>query len=193
MRIRRGPSRQRPADSVRQIIFVRRMREPESLGCARHQRTCALTGRVRHLSVFPEPLETIRRQRRVTLSANDGTVSEIPLDRPSVVPVIGELVAAGMTQHVAMDQEREGGSHARPRDHPLIACHAQRRAALAYENVDRFRVSLPLQSPYRSHFLAADWVDSDFPAMTYLGGGLRLFSCVEFNRRMSAVAKRLVL
>lgn len=28
---------------------------------------------------------------------------------------------------------------------------------------------------------------------SYLGGGLRLFSCVEFNRRMSAVAKRLVL
>ena len=70
-----------------------------------------------------------------------------------------------MTQHVAMDQEREAGSHARPRDHPLIAGNAQRRAALADEDVDRFRPSLPLQSSQGAHFLAADRVDGGFPAL----------------------------
>jgi len=57
-------------------------------------------------------------------------VTEIVLDRPRVLPIIGELVAAGMSQHVAVDQERETRSLAGTGNHPLIARNAQWRIPL---------------------------------------------------------------
>ena len=52
---------------------------------------------------------------------------EIGLYGSGILTIIGELIAGAMAQHVAMDQEREFGGFARPGDHALIACHAQRR------------------------------------------------------------------
>jgi hypothetical protein len=74
-------------------------------------------------------------------------VAQVTLNGPRVLPVIGKLVAAGMTQHVAMNQEREFGSLSHPVNHPLIACNAKRGAALAHEDVQRLDRSLPLQPP----------------------------------------------
>jgi hypothetical protein len=57
-------------------------------------------------------------------------MTEIVLNCPRVVPIIGELVAAGMPEHVAVDQEREARSLAGTGNHPLIARHAQWRSPL---------------------------------------------------------------
>jgi hypothetical protein len=60
-------------------------------------------------------------------------VTEIVLDRSSVLAIIGELVAAAMPQHVAVNEEAEPHGLARPGNHALIAGHAQRRIALLSE------------------------------------------------------------
>jgi hypothetical protein len=44
--------------------------------------------------VFPKPLEAVGRQRCVALRAHNRAVTEIALDGPRVVPIVGELVAA---------------------------------------------------------------------------------------------------
>ena len=61
---------------------------------------------------------------------------EIVLDRSRVLAVVRKLVAAGVTQHVAVDREREARGFASPGDHPLIASHAQGRQALRHEDID---------------------------------------------------------
>ena len=52
-------------------------------------------------------------------------MAEVVLDRPCVLAVIGELVAAGMAKHVTVNEEREARGLANPRDHALIAGHAR--------------------------------------------------------------------
>ena len=51
-------------------------------------------------------------------------MTEILLDRASVLPVVGQLVAAAMAQHVAVDEKPEPGGLANPSHHALIASHA---------------------------------------------------------------------
>ena len=75
-------------------------------------------------SVFPEALKSVRRQSRVTDGRIDRLVPEIMLDRPRVLAVIGKLVPAGMTQHVAVNKKWEASRLASPRDHALIAGNA---------------------------------------------------------------------
>ena len=56
-------------------------------------------------------------------------MAEIALDRPSVVAIIRELVAACAAEHVAVDEERKAGRRARSRDHPLVARRSMERPA----------------------------------------------------------------
>jgi hypothetical protein len=58
-------------------------------------------------SVLPKPFEPIRSQRRVAHRRGDGAVAQIMLDRSDVLAVIGQLVAAAMTEHVTVDEEPE--------------------------------------------------------------------------------------
>jgi hypothetical protein len=51
-------------------------------------------------SVSPEILEPIRRQGRVHRRARDRSVPQPPLNRPGVVPPVGQRVAAGVAEHV---------------------------------------------------------------------------------------------
>jgi hypothetical protein len=51
-------------------------------------------------SIPPEILEPVRRQRGVDRRARDRPMPEPPLDRPSVVPLVGEGVAVDMARHV---------------------------------------------------------------------------------------------
>jgi hypothetical protein len=81
-------------------------------------------------SILPEPLEPIRRQGRVTDGRCDRAVAEIVLNGAGVLAVVGELVAARMAEHVRVDQEREARGLASPRNHALIASHAQGCQAL---------------------------------------------------------------
>jgi hypothetical protein len=51
-------------------------------------------------SVSPEILEPIRRQGRIHRRARDRAVPEPPLNRPGIMPPIGQRVAAGVAEHV---------------------------------------------------------------------------------------------
>jgi hypothetical protein len=88
------------------------------------------------LAIFPEPSEPVRRHRCVAHGRGNRAVTEIVLNCPRVVPVIGELVAAGMPQHVAVDQERETRGLAGAGNHPLITRNAQWRIPLGNEDVN---------------------------------------------------------
>ena len=66
-------------------------------------------------------------------------MTQVVLDRARVLAVIGELVATGMPQHVAVHEEREAGRLSCPCDHALIAGHAERRQALGNEHVGASR------------------------------------------------------
>ena len=87
-------------------------------------------------------------------------MTEIVLNCPRVVPVIGELVAAGMPQHVAVDQERETSRLAGTGNHPLIARNAQWRTPFGNEDVDAR--GFPLQPAQRSQFLRRQWLPSAY-------------------------------
>ena len=47
-------------------------------------------------------------------------------------------------RHVAVDEERETSSLARPRHHALVASNAQRRATLTDEHVSAWCLGFPL-------------------------------------------------
>jgi hypothetical protein len=61
---------------------------------------CAPGKRFIRGSVSPEILESIRRQGRVHRRARDRAVPQPPLNRPGVVPPVGQRVAAGVAEHV---------------------------------------------------------------------------------------------
>jgi hypothetical protein len=57
------------------------------------------------------------------------------LDGPRILAVIGELIAAAMPKHVAMDEEGKACGLARASHHTLIARHGERRSTLRHENI----------------------------------------------------------
>ena len=63
-----------------------------------------------------------------------------------VLAIVCELVAAGMPQHVAVNEEGEARGLASPRDHALIAGNAKGRQALTDEHIDGYR-GLTLEPP----------------------------------------------
>ena len=75
--------------------------------------------------VLPETLKPIGRESRVTDGRVDRLVPKVVLDCTGVLTVICELVAAGMPQHVTVNEEGEAGGLASPRDHALIAGNAE--------------------------------------------------------------------
>src|SRR5262245_35600924 len=89
--------------------------------------------------ILPEPLEAIRRQSRVTDGRVDRLVPKVVLDRPGVLAVVCQLVAAGMAQHVAVNEKGEARGLASPRDHALIAGNAEGCQALTDEHIDACR------------------------------------------------------
>ena len=93
-------------------------------------------------------------------------MAKVVLDCPRILAVIGELVAAAMAQHVAVDQEPEPRSLARPRNHALIASYAQWRAALRHEDLRaRSRRRLSPEPPQRSALLGANRMHASRPAL----------------------------
>ena len=101
--------------------------EPDTAPASRRASESAL--------VLPEPLEPIRRQRRVAHCRGNRTVAEVVLDRPRVLAVVGQLIPARVAQHVAVNEEREAGSLTSTSDHALIPGHRERRQALGNEDV----------------------------------------------------------
>src|SRR4051812_15478861 len=95
--------------------------------------------------IAPEILEPICRQFGVAGGMLNVTVPQIMLDRPRVLPVVGQLVAGGVAQHVRMDRELDAGREAGSTDDLAHRIGAERRLALAHKYVGGVRVS-PLQS-----------------------------------------------
>jgi hypothetical protein len=82
--------------------------------------------------VSPEVFESIWSQRCVDGRAGDRPVPEPSLDSPGVMPLVGEGVAAGVTEHVRVRLELETGPDRDPLDHAGKAGRCERRAALAH-------------------------------------------------------------
>ena len=92
--------------------------------------------RARRRLVLPKAFKPVRCQGGVAHCRRDRAVPEVVLDCPGVLAIVCELVAAGVPQHVAVDREWEARGLASPRDHALIASHAQGRQALRHEHID---------------------------------------------------------
>src|SRR5947209_4339779 len=58
-------------------------------------------------SIFPKTLEPLRRQLGVAHGVLNILVPEIVLHRARVLPIVRQLVAARMSQHVWMDRKRK--------------------------------------------------------------------------------------
>jgi hypothetical protein len=65
------------------------------------------------MSLAPEVLEPVRRQCRVDGRARDRPMAEPSLDRPGVVALVGQRVAAGVAQHVGMGLDLKLGASRR--------------------------------------------------------------------------------
>src|SRR6266478_8858283 len=139
------------------------MRTPGLPGVAGASRVGAARSRLAAMSILPEPSEPVRRHRCVADCRGNRAVTEIMLNCPRVVPIIGELVAAGMPQHLAVDQERETSSLAGTGDHPLIARNAQWRTPFGNEDVDAR--GFPLQPAQRSQLPRGQWLPSAYTAL----------------------------
>ena len=76
-------------------------------------------------------------------------------DRPGVVALIGEGVAAGVAEHVRMCLELEAGAGGGALDHPGKAGGRERGSALADEDEGRRR-ALPLEPAQGPHLVGCD-------------------------------------
>jgi hypothetical protein len=78
-------------------------------------------------SISKKLLEPLRRQRRVARRILNVAMPEVGLDRPRVVAVVGELIAAGVAEHVGVNFDTEASLEARALDHAREAGGTQRR------------------------------------------------------------------
>jgi hypothetical protein len=117
------------------VFTVKKVFQRTARSICRNRAAQAATRTLREASVLPEVLDPIRRQRGVAHRADDRAVPQVVLDRPRVLAVVGELIAAAMPKHVAVDEKPEPSGLSGPVNHALIAGHAERCAALAHEHV----------------------------------------------------------
>ena len=80
-------------------------------------------------------------------------MAEIGLQRTRVVPVIGELVTAGVAQHVGMSLDFQARSPGRSRDDAREAGGGERATALTGENERRLGVLLALKPAQGPQFV----------------------------------------
>jgi hypothetical protein len=81
-------------------------------------------------ALSPEILEPIGRHLGVAGGMHDALMAEIMLKRPGIMPIVGELVPAGVPEHVRVNREWHLGSLTEPLDEPVEADGAHRSAAL---------------------------------------------------------------
>jgi hypothetical protein len=104
-------------------------------------------------SVPPEVLEPVLRQGRVDRGAGDRSMAEPCLDCPSVVPLVGEGVPAGMAEHGRMRLQVEAGTGGGTLDQPGEAPRDERGSPLADE--DKRRGLAPALEPTEGPELVA--------------------------------------
>jgi hypothetical protein len=89
----------------------------------------------------PEILEPPRRQRRIASRILDIAVPQVGLERPGIDPVVCQLEAAGMPQHVGVRLDTQLGDDGGSLDHAIEPRRRQRRPALGYEHKRRWRAA----------------------------------------------------
>ncbi len=83
-------------------------------------------------SLPPEIPKPVRRQGRIDCRARDRAMTEPSLNRPGVVPLVGEGITAGVAKHVRVSLQLKAETpSSRPLDHPGKARGRERRATLA--------------------------------------------------------------
>ena len=89
----------------------------------------------------------------------DVLVAEIRLQRAGIDPVIGELEAASMSEHVRMHWKVEVSGPTEPGDHLAESRRREWCTAFAREDEWRGRVLLALQAAQRPQLAAGQRVD----------------------------------
>src|SRR5713101_5412209 len=92
--------------------------------------------------VFPESFEPARRQLGIADGVRDISVAQVLLDRPRVVPLIGQLETAGVAEHVGMNREGEAGSLADARHELPDGRGGERPSALRGKHIGAGRALL---------------------------------------------------
>ncbi len=91
-------------------------------------------------SVFPKILEPIRRHFGISHRVYDIFVAHVVLKRPCVMPVVGELIPGGVSEHVRVDREWQLRGHSGPGDHFQESRGRGGSAALGDEDISRFHI-----------------------------------------------------
>ncbi len=71
-------------------------------------------------------------------------MSQVLLDRPCILPVVGQFVSGGVAQHVWVNLERDSGLAPRSVDDLAYCIDGERSFALAYKHVASVQV-VPLE------------------------------------------------
>ena len=90
---------------------------------------------VKRQSVLPEASEPVRGKLSVTHRMLDIFVAEVVLQRSGIDPLVCQLEAAGMAQHVRMHAKCHLGGLTEPLQHAAKADWAHGCPALAHEHV----------------------------------------------------------
>jgi hypothetical protein len=82
-------------------------------------------------------------------------MTEPPLNRSGIVPLVRKRIAATMSKHVRMRLDAEAGRRGYPLEHPREAGCRERRAALGNKHEWR-GLALALEAPQRAQLVALD-------------------------------------
>src|SRR6516225_6280384 len=83
----------------------------------------------------PEVSEPIRGQLGIAHRVLNIPMPKPSLERPRVVAIVRELVAASVAQHVRMDRKGHSGTFAQARDQRVEAFGCHRRSALGHKYI----------------------------------------------------------
>ena len=105
--------------------------------------------------VLPEVLEPLRRQLGVAYGVHDILVPEVMLEGSRVTPIVGELVAARVPEHMWMYWELKLGSDCQTRKQLSKARRRHRGPALGHEHVAAATI-LALEGSQAPHLLPTE-------------------------------------
>src|SRR5215472_12112878 len=109
-------------------------------------------------SVRPKALEAICRELGIADRMLDVSVPEVVLQGAGVLPIVRELEAAGVPEHVRVHREAKRARLADPRERLAEACRGHRRVSFGLEQVAPIW-QLPPQPSQRPKLLAAERVN----------------------------------
>ena len=108
-------------------------------------------------SVLPKSIEAIGCQFRIPDGMLNIPVSHVMLDSPGVVPVVGQLETAPMTEHVRMDRECDACLLPCSRHQLAHRGGGQRSLTLGHEDIGRIRI-VALELPQGANLRTSQWV-----------------------------------